>query len=282
MPLYKPSELTSFLQGLGISPKKSLSQNFLIDGNIIKKIISASDVHPGDIVLEIGSGPGSLTEALLEAGANVLAVERDDILAKALDRFKVEGKSLDIYCEDIMKFPVDEILVPKLKPGQKAKVIANLPYHLTTPIISHLIKMRNVFSSLTLMVQDEVAKRFTAHPNTSDYGSYSVFLNFYCNPKYAFLVSRNCFYPAPKVQSAVVVLELKEPPAVSNEDKFFELTRTAFKQRRKMLRGTLKDLYGSQTVTDALVRVGLNPQARPEDLSLDQFISLFETLQTST
>jgi len=279
MPIYKPSELSEFLYGLGISPKKALSQNFLIDGNIIRKIVKDSKVESGDVVLEVGPGPGSLTEALLESGAAVVAVEKDPMLAQALERFRSGDKSLTVFCEDIMDFPIAEKLKAVLPEGKKGKAIANLPYHLTTPIIARLIEMHDVFSSLTLMVQEEVARRFVAKPGTKDYSSFTVFLEFYCKPHYAFSVGRKCFYPSPKVDSAVVILELRERPKVSDVEAFFKMTRTAFGHRRKMMRSSLKDLYGSQIVMQGLEEIGCNPLGRPEDLSLEQFVKLFEWLQ---
>ncbi len=276
--MYRPSELHAFLNELGIAPKKGLSQNFLIDGNIIRKIVTEAGVTPGDIVLEIGPGPGSLTQALLEAGAHVFAVDKDAVLSKALERLKSPTNQLNIFCEDICQFPIEETLKPYLKEGQKAKVIANLPYHLTTPILVQLVSMRHLFSSLTVMVQEEVARRFTAKAGEADYGSFSVFLNFYTDPIYSFFVSRHCFYPEPRVDSAVVRLALKEPPAVTDVDAFFKMTRTAFSKRRKMLRGSLKELYDPDAITKALETIGQNPQARPEDLSLEAFLALFKTL----
>ena len=212
MPIYKPSELRLFLNQLGISPKKGLSQNFLIDGNIIRKIVEVSGVTPDDTILEIGPGPGSLTQALLETGGSVLAVEKDTILAQALERLAPAAPNLKVYCHDILTFPLEEELSKVIRKGKKAKVIANLPYHLTTPIIAQLVPLRHLFSSLTIMVQEEVARRFTAKPDTSDYSSFTLFLRFYTTPHYAFTVSRNCFYPAPRVNSAVVVLKLPNLP----------------------------------------------------------------------
>lgn len=281
MPIYKPSELRQFLNGLGIYPKKSLSQNFLIDGNIIRKIVAASHISAEDIVLEVGPGPGSLTEALLENGATVLAVERDRVLAQALERFLSPENKLKIFCEDILNFPVEEIVGDCMIPPRKAKVVANLPYHLTTPILVRFVPLNTLFSSLVLMVQDEVARRFTAKPGSGDYSSFTLFLNFYSTPRYAFSVSKSCFYPVPKVDSAIVILDLKEPPKVSDQDKFFEMTRTAFKHRRKMLRASLRDLYSPEKIMRTLEEMGLSPQARPEELSLEQFLLFFERLQLS-
>lgn len=280
MAMYKPTELRDFLEQLGITPKKVLSQNFLIDGNVVRKILASAQVASGDLVLEIGPGPGSLTEALLSEGATVLAVERDNVLAKALERFSDSTGKLHIYCEDIMKFPIEESLKSLLKPGQKAKVIANLPYHLTTAIIEKLIGMHELISSLTLMVQKEVAERFTALPHTKAYGSLTIFLNFYSTVRYAFTVSNQCFHPAPKVHSAVVNFELQPPKQVSSTVAFFKLTRTAFEHRRKMLRGSLRDLYAPTEVTTALEKIGCPPLARPEELSLEQFLALFEHLHS--
>jgi 16S rRNA (adenine1518-N6/adenine1519-N6)-dimethyltransferase len=279
MPIYKPSELSLFLQGLGIKPKKGLSQNFLIDGNIIRKIVAASDVHSSDVILEIGPGPGALTQMLLETGAHVVAVEKDAVLAKELERLQTASKNLSVFCDDILTFPLEKIFTALLKPGQKAKVIANLPYHLTTPILALLVPFFNLISSITVMVQDEVGRRMTALPSTSEYSSLSIFLRFYTHPSYAFFVSRNCFYPAPKVDSAVVLLRLREPPLSKDSvQSFFQLTRTAFEHRRKMLRSSLRDLFPGQMIEEALEKLGQNPLARPENLSLEDFLGLHDLL----
>lgn len=277
MAIYKPSELKFFLEQLGIRPKKGLSQNFLIDGNVIRKIVATAAIEPGDIVLEIGPGPGALTQALLEAGAHVVAVEKDKILAESLNRLQTDDKRLSVYNEDIMDFPIRETLLPILN-GRKAKLVANLPYHLTTPILLKLVQMQDVFSSLIVMVQQEVAERFTSSEGSKSYGSVTVYLNYHSTPHYAFIVSRNCFYPAPNVDSAIVLLNLKTPPVIDSPDLFFKMTRRAFEHRRKMLRASLKELYAPAEITQALVAIGLNPCARPEELSLNNFIALFNTL----
>lgn len=279
MAIYKPTELHPFLQELGIHPKKVLSQNFLIDGNIVRKILLSAEVTQGDLVLEIGPGPGSLTEELLAQGANVIAVEKDDVLANALQRLSKGPGELHVSCGDIMEFPLDVTLKSFLKPGQKAKVIGNLPYHLTTAIIEKFIGMHDLISSLTFMVQDEVARRFTALPYTKAYGSITLFLNFYSSVNYAFSVSNHCFFPIPKVNSAIVTFTLNPPQKVSDVDAFFQLTRTAFQQRRKMMRSSLKELYAPENIMNALRNINCSSLARPEELSLPQFINFFETLQ---
>lgn len=277
MPIYKPSELHQFLESLGINPRKALSQNFLIDGNIIRKIVAEANVSTGETILEIGPGPGSLTEALLHAGCRVIAVEKDPVLAKALERLKGPGLNLEIFCEDILDFSFEERISNLEK---KVKIVANLPYHVTTPIISKLVAKRNCINAIIVMVQEEVARRFTALPGNKDYGSFTVFLNYHTNPKYAFGVSRNCFFPVPTVESAVVSLQLKDPPAVSDEAAFFEMTRMAFMHRRKMLRASLKPLFDPQATMSALEGIGKPDTARPEGLSLEDFIHLFERLRS--
>jgi 16S rRNA (adenine1518-N6/adenine1519-N6)-dimethyltransferase len=270
--IYKPTELKLFLDSLGTKAKKSLSQNFLIDGNILKKILKVAEVHEGDLVLEIGAGPGALTQSMLEAKAKIIAVEKDRIFANALKRFT----DVDVHEDDIMKFAIEKH-IPK---GSNAKVIANLPYHLTTPILSKVLPLHEHFQSVTVMVQDEVAKRFVAKPGCKDYSSISVFLNIYSEPIYAFKVGRNCFYPAPKVDSAIVVLKLKPPPQI-NIEKFFEMTRHAFQHRRKMLKASLRDLYNAFQVVDALNQINKDPLSRPENLSVDEFLQLFLILQNA-
>lgn len=279
MRIYKPSELRLFLNQLGIFPKKGLSQNFLIDGNIIRKIVKSADVHAQDLVLEIGPGPGCLTQALLDEGAHVVAVEKDAILAEALKRFQTSSSQLKVFCQDILTFPLQNEIPNLLQNGQKAKVIANLPYHLTTPILTQLCPLNNLFSSLTLMMQDEVARRLTAQPGTPEYSSLTVFLHFYTYPQYAFSVSSFCFYPKPRVNSAVVHLKLREPPLPKESiNAFFQLTRTAFEHRRKMLRASLKHLFSPHAIEEALQAIGQNPLARPEMLSLEQFLKLYSLL----
>ncbi len=277
--MYKPSELHLFLSELGISPKKSLSQNFLIDGNIVRKIISIARIQPQDLILEIGPGPGSLTQALLEAGAQVVAVEKDKALATALQRLQTPNHQLEIFNEDILTFSLEKI-AQRLKGQDQSKVIANLPYHLTTFILTRFILEHRLFSSLIVMVQEEVARRLTAAPGTKDYSSFTVFMHFYTNPHYAFSVSRHCFYPQPQVDSAIIILDLKPPPLTQGEEKqFFNLTRTAFEHRRKMLRASLKTLFDPQSISAALEAIGQNPLARPEDLSLSEFLQFYQILK---
>jgi 16S rRNA (adenine1518-N6/adenine1519-N6)-dimethyltransferase len=238
-------------------------------------------VSSNDVVLEIGPGPGALTEALLATGAVVVAVEMDRILAAALERLNGPDRRLHVICEDILQVPLEETLRPLLREGQKVKVIANLPYHVTTPILTRCVELTSLIESLTVMVQKEFAERVTAAPGGRDYSSLTVYLNFYTRVRYAFDVSDNCFYPKPKVHSAVVTLHLKTPPQVTDQQRFFQLTRTAFEHRRKMLRSSLREIYQPEKVMTTLQKVGASPLARPQELSLEQFLVLFEKLEAT-
>jgi len=272
MPLYKPSELREFLQSIGADPSRALSQNFLIDGNIIRKTVTLAEVKAGDSVLEIGPGPGALTEALLETGANVIAVEKDKRLATALER--LQNGRLRVINDDILTVNLEEIL-PK-----GTKVVANLPYSLTSPILGRLLPSHHLIETVVVMVQKEVAKRLCAKAGTKDFSSLTLFVNFHSKIKSSFDVGRRCFYPAPKVDSAVVRMDLNSPPALSDTDRFWKLIKTSFNQRRKMMRASLKELYPAKTVEGALIDIKTAPTSRPEQLSLDKFIALFEKLES--
>lgn len=266
MPIYRPSELAK----LGIRAKKGLSQNFLIDQNILEKICKAADIQKGDQVVEIGPGPGAITEKLLEKGASVLVIEKDKVLAEKLQR--LDNGALEIVCGDALKFPLE-----KLPAG--CKIVANLPYNITTPIIERLLRLREKVQSLTVVVQKEVGKRMTAHHDTPEYGSLTLFLKAYSDLTYCFTVKPTSFSPAPSVHSCVVHLKLHPFLFPFSEEAFFKLTRTAFGQRRKMLRGSLKEIYDSVRVEEALLAISQKKTARPGELSLDAFAALFVELQ---
>jgi 16S rRNA (adenine1518-N6/adenine1519-N6)-dimethyltransferase len=164
-----------------------------------------------------------------------------------------------------------------LEPGAKAKVAANLPYHLTTPIITSLVPLNDSLESLTLMVQKEVAERFTANTGTSEYSSITLFLKYHAQVKSCFTIEPTCFFPKPKVRSAVVQFQLKAPEQEMPAS-FFSMVRTAFQQRRKMLRGSLRSIYQPKMIENSLSSIGKNPLSRPEQLSLNEFILLYQQL----
>lgn len=272
MPLFRPSELQEYLQKLGSNPKRTLSQNFLIDGNILNKIVQASNAKAGDLVVEIGPGPGALTEKLLEAGCKVLAIEMDAAFAKALQG---SHESLEVACADVLEYPLREELQKRLPTGAKAKVVANLPYHLTTPIIQKLVELEDLVESCTLMVQEEVARKLVAPKTSRDFVAFTLFLHFFSHPHYCFKVSPNCFYPAPKVHSAVIRLDFERRYPLEDVKAFFTLVNTAFAERRKMLQKTLRAYFEPVQIENALVAIQKSPNARPEELSIQDWVSFF-------
>lgn len=252
MTLASPSQLFHFLNKIEARPKKRLSQNFLIDGNIVRKIVDVAEIKAGDAVLEIGPGPGVLTEELLRRGAHCFAVEKDFLFARELTRLG----NVTVYEEDFMTFPLRERLQGPLK------LVANLPYHLTSPILGKICEASDLFTSATVMVQREVAVRMVG----LERGPLSLFLSLYSDPSLAIkFISRSCFTPAPTVDSSVVHLKFKAPP-LADPKPFLSWARRAFQQRRKMLRSTLgvqQEPFGT---------------ARPEELSLQEWLSLWNRL----
>ncbi len=260
------SQLLPFLESIGVRPKKSLSQNFLIDPNIVRKTLELADIQPGDRVLEIGPGPGALTAALLAEGASVTAIEKDSVFAKELERLQ-NGK-LTVIEADILSF--DWTLLEK----GPWKVIGNLPYSITTPILERICE--GSFVSFTFMVQKELADRLIAKPGSKQCGSISVFVQSHGEIKGFFPVSRTCFYPSPSVDSTVLSLNFyseKDPK------EFFTLVRTAFQQRRKMITSSLKKLTSQEHIKKALELAKASITARPETLSLQQWRALFKEIQ---
>lgn len=276
MSLYKPSRLFALLQEHDTGAKKRFSQNFLIDRNILRKIATAAKIEKGDIVIEIGSGPGALTEILLEHGALVTAIEIDKTLIDILKHALGENASLEILQADVLKLPL-ALLCEKKARDKKIKIVANLPYHITTPILTRLVPLSRWIDSVTVMVQKEFAERICASAGSADYGSFTLFMQYYSERSYCFTINPSCFYPAPQVHSALIHCALHTPPLEEAlAENFFKLTRSAFQQRRKMLRSSLKKLY--PRIAEALQALALNPNTRPEELSLDAFLSLFAHL----
>lgn len=258
------SELIPFLKRLETRPKKGLSQNFLIDLNVVDKIIDLAAVTEDDVILEIGPGPGALTKALLKTNATVIAVEFDTLFARELERLQ-NGK-LEVFHADFLKFPLSNL-------PENIKVVANLPYHITTPILEKLFT--HSFSNLTIMVQTEVANRMKAKPYSKEFGSLSLFVQFHSNVHSSFNVPASCFYPVPKVGSTVIRLD-KAPLRDVNESHFFSLVHKAFQKRRKMITSSLD--IPKEKVREALLKIGARVDARPEMLGLDEWIMLSKEL----
>lgn len=257
--------------------KKSLSQNFLIDQNIQKKIIRSANPN-GFIVLEIGSGAGMLTKALAQSSKFVIAVEKDAHFSSFLK--KTYPLHVKVIEEDFLKISLEDELDRLSLQREKIKVISNIPYQITAPILFKLLTCFDRIDSITLMVQEEVAQRITSNPGTKNYGRLSLFCQFYAHPKYLFSVSPNCFYPKPKVQSAVIQLKVRNELLLEKglHPFFFNIVKEAFQYRRKTLVHIFKKNYSSQDLIYALSKMGKSLHARAEELSLYEFIEFAKFL----
>lgn len=273
MPLYRPSELAAFLDSIGHKPKRTLSQNYLIDGNIVVKIISAVMVSSPSVVVEIGPGPGVLAEALLERGVSVIAIEKDDAFAHSLSRLDPTASKLKVVASDVLECSLQSLL-EKYNPKEVA-VVSNLPYHLTTPILHFLLARSHLFSSAVLMMQDEVASRLMSR-KSSFIGCCTAF---FTEAQYAFKVPRACFWPKPKVDSAVVTLRVQSPPLPPPLHKpFFEMLRRAFAGRRKTVLHSLLQNYSREKLIGAFDQIGLCHATRPEEIPLPTWVALMKQL----
>jgi len=258
-----------------IKPKKSLGQNFLIDKNIQKKIICACDLTKEDIVLEIGAGRGDLTAQLAQGAQKVYALEIDQRFYPFLQQKLSAYNNCQIIKSDILKFDINKFL-QDYQIRQKIKVIGNIPYYISSPIIEHLIGYRQAISAAFITVQKEFGRRVRAVPGSKEFGSFSCFVQYYCRCKILFEIKKNSFKPAPNVDSCFLSLEFRDKPPVLVQDEgmFFKLIRTAFNQRRKTLKNSLEGLVTPDRLKNFLQHAGINKNVRPEDLSLEQFASL--------
>ena len=272
------------LSKYNMSAKKKFGQNFLIDSGVLDGIVEASGVTKEDCVLEIGPGIGSLTQYLAEAAKRVVSVEIDKTLIPVLDDTLSEYDNVTIINEDILKVDIESI-VKEYNEGREIKVVANLPYYITTPIIMKLFESGAPIDSITVMVQKEVADRMVMGPGNKDYGSLSLAVGYYAKATAVMNVPPGSFIPQPNVGSAVVHLKRYEKPAVEVGDAkyMFEIIRTAFNQRRKTLSNSLSNnpslKVTRQQVQDALTEINIDEKARGEILSLTQFARLSDILQ---
>jgi 16S rRNA (adenine1518-N6/adenine1519-N6)-dimethyltransferase len=251
-------------------PIKRLGQNFLIDPNIVRKIVALAELNTSDHVLEIGPGRGILTVALCHVAGRVTAVELDPRLHAYLGTKQSEFPNVELVCEDALAYPVESLPIGTV-------VVANLPYYISTPLLFRLLDQHDRFPRMVLMLQNEVADRLVAKPDGSDYGVLSVMAQYAAEITKAFRVSAQCFRPRPEVGSAVVLLRTKERRTLSPEEepKFAALVKASFAHRRKTLINSLKDEgYDQKSVTEALDSLKLSPTARAEILSVAQFIEL--------
>lgn len=263
--------------------QKRFGQNFLIDTHVLEKIIGAAQIEKNDYVLEIGPGIGTLTQYLAEAAGGVTAVEIDSSLIPILEDTLQEFKNVEVVNQDILKFDING-LVREKNGGNPIKVVANLPYYITTPIIMGLFEKKVPLHSITIMVQKEVADRMRVGPGTKDYGALSLAVQYYAKPQVVAQVPPNCFIPRPKVGSTVIqLIRHEEPPIkVKDEKKMFALIRASFNQRRKTLMNGLRNYrelnLTKEEIEKALESCGLPLNVRGEALSLEEFGRLSDCL----
>lgn len=283
MNLCNPTELKALLNRHGFNFSKTLGQNFLIDKNVLNKIVSASELNENSCVLEIGPGAGTLTRRLAETGARCTAVEIDKALLPILGETLAGFDNFNLINSDILKVDLKKLIKDEFD-NKPFHVIANLPYYITTPIIMQILESRLPVVSMTLMVQKEVADRMCATCGSKEYGALSVAVQYYTIPTVICRAEPHCFIPQPKVASSVVHLKVSATPTVtvSDEKKFFAIVKSSFGQRRKTLLNALsKSPYFSankNSVRSALVQMGVDENIRGEKLSISQFAKLSELL----
>lgn len=275
----------SVLERHGFTFKKSFGQNFLTDTNILQKIVDTAEIDKQVNVIEIGPGIGALTEFLAEHAAEVMAFEIDDRLIPILAETLADFDNVTVVNEDILQADLQERIKAFKNPDLPIKVVANLPYYITTPILMHLIESKIPFSEFVVMMQKEVADRISAQPKTKAYGSLSIAVQYYMTAKVAFIVPRTVFVPAPNVDSAILKMVRRDQPlvAVKDEDFFFRVTKAAFVHRRKTLWNNLTNHFGKSDevkvqLEQALARADLAPNIRGEALSIEDFARLADSL----
>jgi 16S rRNA (adenine1518-N6/adenine1519-N6)-dimethyltransferase len=245
---------------------RHLGQNFLYDPSILKRIINVAELNREDIVVEIGPGYGILTKMLAETVKMVIAIELDEELYRKLKTGLAGYRNVELVHGDALKYSYENL--------PDFKVVANIPYYITTPIIFRLFEVKRNLKSMTLTVQKEVAERITASPGGKDYGVLSIMVQYYAEPTLKFIIPKGAFRPVPKVDSAVISVKILEKPSVEikNEEFFFKIVKTSFSQRRKMLSNSLKSIRVD--IREWLAKAGIDSQRRPQTLSINEFAKL--------
>ena len=268
------------LKEYGLIPRKKWGQHFLIDCNILNKVIRTAQVEKGDVVLEIGSGLGEMTFALARQARRVIAVEIDPKLVEILKKKAVDYPNVEVLQGDILKIDFNHFFD---REGGRIKVVANLPYQISAPLLFRFIESKKVFSTFTLMLQKEVAERMVASPGRKDYGPLSIFVQLVWNLSIRFLVKPSAFFPPPEVESAVVHMVPKERPMVELQDEewFVQVVRGCFGYRRKTLLNGLRHskLSLPQDLEWRIESIGIDPRRRPETLTIQEFAHLAEALK---
>lgn len=277
--LGQPQKTIEIIKKYEFAFQKKFGQNFLIDPRVLDKIINAAGVTKEDCVLEIGPGIGTMTQCLAENARHVVAVEIDSNLIPILRETLADYDNVTVMHGDILKVDINQI-TKEYNNGLPIKVVANLPYYITTPIIMGLFEENVPIDNITVMVQKEVAERMQAGPGTKDYGALSLAVQYYARPYIAANVPPNCFMPRPNVGSAVICLTRHQNPPVKAEDPklMFKLIRASFNQRRKTLQNGLNNSpeipFTKEQITEAIESLGMGPSVRGEALTLEQFAAL--------
>ncbi|MRI08062.1 16S rRNA (adenine(1518)-N(6)/adenine(1519)-N(6))-dimethyltransferase RsmA [Limosilactobacillus reuteri] len=277
----------AIMEKYGIHTKKSFGQNFLTDLNVLKNIVEAADITDNDNVIEIGPGIGALTEQLAQAAGEVLALEIDQDLIPVLKEVLSPYDNVKVINQDVLQANLPELIKKEFKdPSRPIKVVANLPYYITSPILMNLLASPVEWATICVMMQKEVAQRLTAKPGTKQYGALTLAIEYQMQAKIAFDVSRKVFVPSPNVDSAIVVLTPRTNPLPVqpfDKQKLFGFIRGCFAHRRKSLWNNLQSVIGKdpavkEKMTAVLNQLDISPQIRPEKLTLEQFIELANAL----
>lgn len=281
--LGSPSATKEIINKYSFAFQKKFGQNFLIDSNILESIVSAADITKDDFVLEIGPGIGTMTQYLCEAARQVVAVEIDKMLIPILKDTLSEYDNVEVINQDVLKLDI-KALAQEKNNGKPIKVVANLPYYITTPIIMGLFESKVPIESIIIMVQKEVADRMQTGPGSKDYGALSLAVQYYADAKVQLNVSASCFMPRPNVDSAVIKLTAHEKPVVDvDETLMFKVIRASFNQRRKTLVNGLKNSseldYTKEEIVQAIKAIGKEENIRGEKLTLEEFAALSNSLK---
>ncbi|TCO78641.1 16S rRNA (adenine(1518)-N(6)/adenine(1519)-N(6))-dimethyltransferase RsmA [Marinisporobacter balticus] len=280
--LISPRVTKEIVKKHGFRFTKSLGQNFLVDENILYKIIDGAEVDKEDMVIEVGPGIGTLTQGVAERAGKVVAVEIDKTLIPILAETLGEQENVEVINADILKIDIHKLIKEKSE-GRPVKVIANLPYYVTTPIIMKFLEEKVPIQNIVVMIQKEVADRMQAQPNTKDYGALSVAVQYYCEPEIVARVPKTVFIPQPKIESTVIRLKvLKEPRVkVADEKMLFAVVKAAFGKRRKTLLNALSNSslnIDKETIKKMLESSGIEEKRRGETLTIEEFAKLADTL----
>lgn len=269
------------LEEYGLKPRKGWGQHFLIDRNILNKVIRTAQIEKGDVVLEVGPGLGEMTLALARQAKQVISIEIDPKLVELLKKKLVDFPNINVVEGDVLALDFKKFFTQL---SQRIKVVANLPYQISTPLLFHFIEAKEIFSTLTLMLQREVAERMVASSGSKAYGPLSIFVQLFSELSICFLVKPSAFFPPPKVESAVIHMTWREKPLVKlEEEKWFrKVVRGCFGYRRKTLINALKHsgLSLPRDVETKMEKIEIDPQRRPETLTIQEFASLAEALKS--